>query len=202
MSDYLKEQRVLLESTVIKKLLTGYHIQGEEKNEVINSCLDINAHRYTVIILSMTSDSKITRADEIENIALWKSQIKTLLEKLLTGVKLYLYARKAKMVQDLCRYNENNFKDSVLSADNVGEELGITGNCIFKLCKEYYGTSFHQYLEKVPMDNTLLQLEDEIYKPIKDISMESGYAIQTTFYKAIKKNFGKSPGDYRKSKKN
>jgi len=398
MSDYLEEQTGILESTVIKKLLTGYHIQEEERKEVLNSCLNVNADKFTVIILSLTSDSKITGADEIGHIALWKSHIKLLLEKQQPGEKIYFYDRnpseiilikqdsahigeeqmksfveslytristeyfsetkfavgasvsyiqdihysyeqaslirdthnqepdqgiiwfvkeekdtyqlfipvdferklinsvisgdeitlkvileeiykknfienkisfslirillisitgilisitkrvlidddnlkssirvvvnknitinnymecfnkhreiltrlveqknsvqndrKAKMVQDLCQYIDSNFKNPFLSADQVGKELGITGNYIFKLFKEYYGTSFHQYLEKIRMDHAILQLKDEIYKPVKDISMESGYAIQTTFYKAFKKNYGISPGEYRKS---
>ncbi|MGL1894569.1 MAG: AraC family transcriptional regulator [Spirochaetaceae bacterium] len=399
MTDYLEEQTELLESTVIKKLLTGYHIHEEERKEVINSCLDIDANRYTVIILSLISDSKITRSDEIGEIALWKSHIKLIMKKQLPGENIYLYDRnpseiilikqdasfikdeqlksfveslytristenfsetkisvgsgvqlindihysfeqasiirdthnletdkgiswsvkededsyplyypvdferklinsvisgdeialkmildeiylknfvenkisfslikillismtgilisitkrvvfnddkldssirdvvnvnitinnymeyfnkhkeilnrlvdqkntvkndrKAKMVQDLCTYIDNNFTNPFLSADHVGQELGITGNYIFKLFKEYYGISFHQYLEKIRMDHAVMQLKDESYKHIKDISLESGYAIQTTFYKAFKKNFGVSPGDYRKSR--
>ncbi len=107
--------------------------------------------------------------------------------------------RKAGIVQDICSYIDNNFKNPFLSADHVGSELGITGNYVFKLFKEYYGTSFHKYIEQMRMDCAKQFLKEEQNKTIKGIAFESGYASITTFYKAFKKNFGISAGAYRKS---
>jgi two-component system, response regulator YesN len=397
MSNFMDEQTELLEITVMEKLLNGYHIQEEERKEIIEKCLNVQAVKFTVLILSVTSNPVPSNADEISEIKFWKSQIKMLLdnkshskkfylldrnpnelvlilqeqehkedqvklyaeslytkisadyfsetmiavggsvhsfedihysyeqallvrdahsldincgilwytdqketsillyfpvdferkiinsvisgdnitlEKILnevyqknfvenrisfalirtllgsmTGVlisltqrinindhnvqsliegvinkepTIYNYVdylnqlmniftklvdlknsiqndRKAGIVQDICSYIDNNFKNPFLSADHVGSELGITGNYVFKLFKEYYGTSFHKYIERLRMDCAKQFLKEEQNKTIKEIAFESGYASITTFYKAFKKNFGISAGDYRKS---
>lgn len=106
---------------------------------------------------------------------------------------------KAKMVKTLCKYIDNNYKNPLLSADLVGSELGITGNYVFKLFKEYYRTSFHQYVEHIRMNYAKGILKEDKSRSIKEVAYNSGYSSINTFYKAFKKNFGMSAGDYRRS---
>lgn len=110
--------------------------------------------------------------------------------------------RKTKKVQDLCQYMDENFNNALLSADLVGSNLGISGNYVYKLFKEYYGTSFHQYIEQIRMEYAKKMLVESNKKSIKEIALASGYTSINTFYKAFKKNFGISAGEYRKARGN
>ncbi len=107
--------------------------------------------------------------------------------------------RKARMVREMCLHIDSHFSDPLLSADTVGSALAISGNYVYKLFKEYYGTSFHRYLEDLRMEYAKKLLAGESFLNIKEIASLSGYNSLNTFYKAFRKNSSMSAGDFRKN---
>lgn len=93
-------------------------------------------------------------------------------------------------------YIETNYKNSLLSLEDVANELGYSISYISAILKKN-NTSFTKYLTDVRMQQATLLLAKEENKLI-NISNEIGYEDPYYFSHCFKKYFGVSPQEYRK----
>lgn len=77
-SDQVREQSILLEKTVMEKILLGYHLNANILRNIVSKLLNPNATAYTVIIIKTIVDPLKNDAEVFADIALWKSQVKKL----------------------------------------------------------------------------------------------------------------------------
>lgn len=78
------------------------------------------------------------------------------------------------------------------------EDDGELVNVLFRSRKnERTGSSFHQYLISLRLKQAeWLLTSGEL--PISEISAESGFSSDKTFYRTFREHYGKTPGEYRK----
>ena len=93
-------------------------------------------------------------------------------------------------------YIKENYCDSSLSLDQIGEALGMHKNYISRFFKEVYGYTLFSYMEKMRIQKAceLLSVSD---MKIEAIAIAVGYTSGASFRRAFKKVKGVSPGEFR-----
>lgn len=94
---------------------------------------------------------------------------------------------------------ENNYKNSLLSLEDVANELGFSVSYISAILKKN-DVSFTKYLTKVRMEKAKVLLANEDYKIIM-VANEVGYEDPYYFSHCFKKYTGISPLEYRNNEK-
>ena len=98
--------------------------------------------------------------------------------------------------RQIISFIENNYKDSMLSLEDVAKELNYSVSYISAILKKNK-TSFTKYLTDVRMEKAKYLLKNTEEK-ILSIANEVGYDDPYYFSHCFKKNSGMSPAEYRK----
>ncbi|WFA09268.1 AraC family transcriptional regulator [Tissierella sp. Yu-01] len=99
-------------------------------------------------------------------------------------------------IEKMLKYIDKNYKKKI-TLDILAKESGYNSNYISQLFKSTMGINFHDYLTRIRLREATRDLSQTEYK-ILDIALENGFSDIKSFNSAFKKNFGKSPTDYRK----
>jgi len=125
---------------------------------------------------------------------------------LLTGViirEIPRTARRRKMQQDnLLRQILTHLSEHYLepvSLESCAADLGFNPSYLSALFKQKTGASFHQYLINLRLNKAeWLLINTDI--PVTDVSEQSGFVSDKTFYRVFRDRYGISPTRFRKSK--
>ena len=104
-----------------------------------------------------------------------------------------VYIRQAKTILD------ENF-DKHITIPQLARQAGINEAKLKEGFKELYGNSIHTYLQQLRLEKAK-QLLLTTTMPITDITYHIGYSHATHFTSLFKKEFGLTPGEWRKENK-
>ena len=84
-----------------------------------------------------------------------------------------------------------------LTLAECARALGFNPSYLSAMFSQRTGSSFHQYLISLRLKQAeWLLTSGEL--PISEISAESGFSSDKTFYRTFREHYGKTPGEYRK----
>lgn len=101
-----------------------------------------------------------------------------------------------KALEDAKAYIDQNLGNSLLSLNDVAENIGISRNYFCTLFKKHQGISFAKYLINARMMKAMDLLANTDMM-IYEVSEAVGFNDQTWFSTTFKKIAGKTPSDYR-----
>ena len=93
------------------------------------------------------------------------------------------------------------FLDSELKVTNIASRIGTHRNYIADCLKTHEGCSFNQYVNRFRIDYAKRLLHYHPEKKIATISLESGFANETSFYRTFKAIVGMTPKEWLASTK-
>ena len=100
------------------------------------------------------------------------------------------------LCKNIMDYVTENYCDSSLSLDQIGEALGVHKNFVSKLFKEVYGEKLFSHVEKIRVQKACELLHSSALK-IEELALAVGYTSGSSFRRAFKKVKGVSPAEYR-----
>ena len=212
----LKENPVLLNEgdSVIIPPFSTFQPSDISKNTAEFSYLSYFIHKNnfafpknTSLICKSSSDELSKTLKDFFSIYIINSDIDYLLKKSLEYKILY-HAEKAIEKSDrnihpkllpLISFIENNYSQNFTTAD-LARSANISESGVYKLFTAYSNKSPKQYIRECRLSHAVNLLLNST-KPIAGIALETGFYDQFYFSKEFKKEFGVSPSEYRKLKK-
>lgn len=91
---------------------------------------------------------------------------------------------------------EENLSDGTLNAETVAHRFAISERKVQSIARQTGEASFSGYLQRQRM-RLVAKLLEETDLPVSDIGIRAGYNTPSTFFKAFKRMYGISPGEYR-----
>ena len=134
----------------------------------------------------------------------WKEytagQIHLLTAALIRGAPARPFLRPALPQDDALRkvltYLSRHYLEPLTLAE-CARALGFNPSYLSAMFSQRTGSSFHQYLISLRLKQAeWLLTSGEL--PISEISAESGFSSDKTFYRTFREHYGKTPGEYRK----
>lgn len=106
----------------------------------------------------------------------------------------------SKLMYDMKDYIKSNYQHSYLGLSSLATEFGFTEVYISQMFKNFFDTSFINYLQDLRMDK-IRELLVTTELPVKDIMIKVGYNSMNTFTRAFKRVNGITATEYRKRSK-
>lgn len=97
--------------------------------------------------------------------------------------------------QDVIRFIQENFSDSNLCAAMVADRFGVTEKYVFQIVRDCTGKSLGDLIKEIRFAKAEELLAKSV--DINKIPDQIGFNSLNTFYKAFKRNYGISPGQWR-----
>lgn len=104
--------------------------------------------------------------------------------------------RKFDVISKMIKYINKNYKKKI-TLDRLAQESNYNSSYVSQLFKSYLGINFYDYLTRVRLREATRELSQSENK-ILEIALEHGFPDIKAFNSTFKKNFGKSPTEYRK----
>lgn len=105
---------------------------------------------------------------------------------------------KLKRIEQI--FNQNKvYKSQSFSMKTLSEKSGLTSHHISQILNEEMGCTFFELLNKYRIqDAKKILKQNSGFNKIEQLAFDLGYKSKSTFYKAFKKETGKTPLQYRK----
>lgn len=155
----------------VRGILDGI-LKGEGKGDVLLP--GFNEKRDTLEQLRNLQDVAVEICDQMR-----KKQ-----EKVITQKK-----------HDVIAFIRQNFSDSNLCAAMVADRFGITEKYVFQIVRDCTGKSLGDLIKEIRFSEAEKLLQESV--DINKIPERIGFNSLNTFYKAFKRNYGISPGQWR-----
>lgn len=110
------------------------------------------------------------------------------------------YSRINKMFLDSVDYVHEHFHEK-LKLEDMASAFAISRSSYCSLFKYSMGTTFHAYVNNLRCEKAALLLQNEDFS-LEIIAELTGFNDVSSLYRNFKKQYGLSPGDYRKNHKN
>ncbi len=94
----------------------------------------------------------------------------------------------------------DEYYKNAISVKDVAKESCLSEYHFFRLFKNVYGNSPHQYIIQKRLEHAMLLLQDDAYS-VSDVAIETGFSDIYSFSKSFKKRFGYSPSSCINSRK-
>ncbi|MEA4823047.1 MAG: AraC family transcriptional regulator [Clostridiaceae bacterium] len=91
------------------------------------------------------------------------------------------------------RYIEEHACDPLLCVDEVAARFDISGRQVYTIVRESQGVGFSEYLLRLRMEKAAILLRDHV---IRDVAALCGFSSVNAFYKAFKRYYSASPGQF------
>ena len=140
---------------------------------------------------------------EISYETILESYVKILMAKIVrnvrnSGEKRWIQEMQ-RMTPDMIAFLNRNYSES-LSIQEFAKNSFYTPSYFSRLFKTYYGKSLKEYITEKRMEDAVnLLLSTEL--SVDRIAAEVGYSNKNQFYKMFKEYTGKTPAQFRKSRK-
>ena len=109
----------------------------------------------------------------------------------------YIAKGAISMAQDAKRRIDLNYKDPALTVLSVAEDIGISEVYLRRIFKARMGVSPSQYITAVRLSKAR-ELMSYPFVSLEDCALQSGFSSLQYFCRIFKKEFGISPGKYRR----
>lgn len=113
--------------------------------------------------------------------------------------KIAKETQKKDLVEQVVEYLEHHYMEEINFNDLAGEFF-LAPNYLYKKFKEKKQITVMQYLEEIRMKKAGELLENTA-SSVTEIAMQTGYADSNYFARIFKKNFGVTPREFRKNRK-
>lgn len=97
---------------------------------------------------------------------------------------------------DIRKQIARSYRVPDLRADDVAERLGMSGRSIQHIMKQH-GTTFGEEVMAMRLEASFGMLKSGVSDPIADIAFKCGFADLSTFYRAFRARYGKTPNAFR-----
>ncbi len=104
-------------------------------------------------------------------------------------------AKQPELIDQIISYIEKHYSEKI-SLETAAKEFHISSSTLSKLFVQKLDIGFHHFVTQRRLINAKMRI-DENY-PLKDIAISCGFYDYTAFYRAFKKEFGITPGEYKK----
>ncbi|RED58204.1 helix-turn-helix domain-containing protein [Cohnella phaseoli] len=101
------------------------------------------------------------------------------------------------LVHQIKSYIEENYGNPELSLTHLSDAFGLNPKYLSRLFREAFGSKFIEFVTEIRMENAARLLKETPHT-IQDIGRAVGYDQSLTFIRVFKKQFGETPGQYRK----
>lgn len=139
-----------------------------------------------------------SQIEELSRIDRERVQVKqkTIDENIAKGNEISMFDRIEKVVRSERLYADSNF-----NRDKLAERLNVNYRYITDGIKQCTGLTFADYVCNIRLVESVRLMETEGSLSLAAIAEEAGFASYTTFYRAFLKNYGITPADYEKFRK-
>jgi len=103
---------------------------------------------------------------------------------------------KAAQIEQVARYIDQHYKEP-LSLNELAGLFYLSPSHLSRLFKQFYGSTFSDYLMNVRLQNCLFELTSRSVS-IETLSAQYGFPNSRSFISHFKKKFGVTPGHYQK----
>lgn len=104
--------------------------------------------------------------------------------------------KNAEREGEILAWVEANLHEWTLNAEMVSRRFGISERKVHQIARQAGESSFSSYLQQRRM-RLITRLLEETDLPVSDIGAHAGYNTPSTFFKAFKRMYGVTPGEYR-----
>lgn len=104
--------------------------------------------------------------------------------------------KKFDAIDRMIKYINRNYKRKI-TLDKLAKESGYNSSYVSQLFKSCLGINFYDYLTRIRLREATRELSQSENK-ILEIALENGFPDMKAFNSTFKKNFGKSPTEYRR----
>ena len=120
-----------------------------------------------------------------------------LLSRHLTGKTMFEHVRVSQKFQQCLSVVHRDYAQPI-DAKTIGERLGYSESTVYRLFRQYTGSSFNDYLTAVRLNAAcgMLRTEDN---NVLEVLLNCGFQSVSTFYRLFSAHFGISPVEYQKA---
>ena len=105
-----------------------------------------------------------------------------------------LQAEQPELLDRITTYVEENYTRPISIADLAGH-FYVSSSTISHLCKQKLGVSFYRYVTQRRLIAAKTQIEKGVH--LEEVSIQTGFADYSSFYRSFKQEYGISPRQYR-----
>jgi AraC-like DNA-binding protein/mannose-6-phosphate isomerase-like protein (cupin superfamily) len=116
--------------------------------------------------------------------------------KMMSSKELVRNKKRKEDVDNIVAYIEKNYKNKI-SLEELSSFSGYHESYISQIVKQQLGINYYEYLTRIRLREATYDLTD-LKRKISDIALSHGFSDVKAFNIAFKKNFGKTPSEYRK----
>lgn len=102
-------------------------------------------------------------------------------------------------VQEISEYVNHHYTEDIRLED-LADRMGVSSPYLSKIFKKYFLMNFKDYLVKFRLERALYEMQTT-NKSLLEISEDCGFASQHAFIYSFKKQYGQTPGAYKKQQK-
>ena len=102
-----------------------------------------------------------------------------------------------KLLSELVLTVKENMQDGNLSIESLASKMCITRGQLNRRIKAITGVTTQQYVLRIRLEHARLLLVDNKETPISEVALECGFEDATSFSRAFRRTFEKSPSQYR-----
>ena len=93
----------------------------------------------------------------------------------------------------MVQYIREHAFDPLLCVDGVAAQFGISGRQVYAIVRDLQGAGFSEFLLRLRMERAVSLLSE---RSVRDTASLCGFSSVNAFYKAFKRYYGASPGQF------
>ena len=215
---YLVEEPVLIAAIkrgdrpaareIINRVLVGIYYMGRERPSLLKSfvlelvvtmsrsAVEAGADPAELLGANYSSFTDLAKINTEEELCVW---LVSMLERMIDAIKSNHQYPSSVLLGEALRYMNDNLQDN-LSRDEVANVACLSPSHFSRIVKQTFGQSFTDLLAKMRVEKAqeLLTLTE---KSLIQIYLECGFSDQSYFTKVFQKYTGRTPGEFRRSKR-
>lgn len=186
----------------INKFIDDVYVENIEKRDLSNEMVNLLKNQILGSIiricnkLNLEIEGELEKITSDENIVAFFEKAKNIFIFMLKKTTENKKEKSAVLIDKIIDYLQTNYSNTELSLVLLANKFEISEKYLSKIFKEKTGENFGNYVE----DIRLKKATELLYNPelsIKEVISLVGYTNINTFYKAFKRKFGISPGEYK-----
>ncbi|MHB0998834.1 MAG: helix-turn-helix domain-containing protein [Armatimonadota bacterium] len=215
---YLVEEPVLIAAIkrgdrpaareIINRVLAGIYYMGRERPTLLKSfvlelivtmsrsAVEAGADPSELLGANYSSFAELAMIDTEEELCVW---LVSMLERMMDAIKSNHQYPSSVLLGAALKYMQDNLHED-LTRDDVANVACLSPSHFSRVVKQTFSHSFTDLLAKMRVEKAreLLTITE---KSLIQICLECGFSDQSYFTKVFQKYTGRTPGEYRRSKK-